>query len=76
MPSPEPGDQLPGTYGYRWLGTSFAWEFIGTLGSSFAVTESTIYGLTPDRTQVVRYDPTLHTWTPVGGAVYSITACP
>ncbi|MED7924602.1 hypothetical protein SMD20_10185 [Nonomuraea sp. LP-02] len=48
----------PGTgFIYRYTGRPFAWKRIGSAGSSFALTGEDLYGLTPDRTLVNRWQP-------------------
>jgi hypothetical protein len=59
---------------FRHLGGPNNWQFIGGPGASFAVTRDTVYGLTPDRGAVYRYDGFGSSWTRVGGAADSIYA--
>jgi hypothetical protein len=54
---------------------SNAWHPIGGPGASFAVTGDTVYGLTPDRGAVFRYDGSGTSWTQVGGPAHSMVAC-
>jgi hypothetical protein len=49
-----------------------SWNHIGGPGSSFAVGYYTVYGLTPDKSAVWRYDD--GPWTKVGGPADSIVA--
>jgi hypothetical protein len=56
---------------------SHAWHPIGGPGASFAVTPDTVYGLTPDRDAVFRYNgPGQGDWTQVGTAASQIYAGP
>lgn len=51
---------------FRYSGRTFGWESVGTAGASFALTDSHLYGLTPDRTVVTRWlagDPAAR-WPP------------
>jgi hypothetical protein len=50
------------------------WEEIGGPGAQFAVTRNTVYGLTPDKQGVFRYDGTPFSWRGVGGPADSIYA--
>ncbi|MEU6796395.1 hypothetical protein ABZ907_32280 [Nonomuraea wenchangensis] len=48
----------PGTdFIYRYTGSPFTWQRIGTAGASFALTGDDLYGLVPDRTRVNRWQP-------------------
>jgi len=50
-----------------------AWTTIGSPGSTFAVDATgAIYGLAPDRSQVMRYSGAKKSWSVVGGAATSI----
>jgi hypothetical protein len=56
---------------------SHAWHPIGGPGASFAVTPDTVYGLTPDRGAVFRFNPaSQNDWTQVGTAASQIYAGP
>lgn len=40
---------------FKYLGRPDQWDFVGTAGASFALTERHLYGLTPERTVVNRW---------------------
>ncbi|MFB4267855.1 hypothetical protein [Nonomuraea sp. GTA35] len=42
---------------FRYLGQPGHWEFVGTAGSSFALTSTDLYGLNPERTVVNQWLP-------------------
>ncbi|MGW0754476.1 phospholipase A2 [Streptomyces sp. NPDC002587] len=50
------------------------WSAVGGPGATFAVTDNNLYGLTPDRTSVVEYDPGKKKWNKVGGPAGNIFA--
>ncbi len=49
-------------------------ELIGGPGAQFAVAQDTVFGLTPDKQAVFRYDGVGTSWTKVGGPADSIIA--
>jgi hypothetical protein len=51
------------------------WKKIGGPGSMFAMGESTVYGLTPNREAVYEYQPGTKTWTAIGGPAKEIAYC-
>jgi hypothetical protein len=59
---------------FRYLGTPNNWEFIGEAGASFAVTRSTVFGLTPNKQAVFRYLGHGNSWEQVGGPASEIYA--
>jgi len=48
------------------------WQLIGGPGAEFAVADRTVFGLTPDKGAVYRYDGYGTSWTYVGGAAAQI----
>ncbi|MGR4884056.1 phospholipase A2 [Streptomyces sp. LARHCF249] len=50
------------------------WKFAGGPGATFAVTDESFFGLTPDRAAVVEYDRKKNEWKPVGGPAEDIFA--
>ena len=68
-----PNPDKPGsTYIVRWRRrkhnyATHAWHPIGGPGAEFVVTADTVFGLTPDRGAVYRYDDVGSSWTAVGG---------
>ncbi|MFJ7558446.1 hypothetical protein ACIQXZ_32470 [Bacillus thuringiensis] len=51
-----------------------SWHPIGLPGAMFAVTSESVYGLTPNRGAVFRYNGSGTSWTMVGGAADAIYA--
>lgn len=51
-----------------------SWTTIGGPGAMFAVNDSSLYGLTPDRQSVWQYSGSGSTWTQIGGPATSIYA--
>jgi hypothetical protein len=51
---------------YRYNGSNSSWSRIGGPGATFAVTNSALFGLSPDRSGVWRYNGTGTSWTYVG----------
>jgi hypothetical protein len=56
------------------LGGVDNWRQIGFAGASFAVTSNTVFGLTPDKSAVYRYDGFGMSWTKVGGPTAALYA--
>lgn len=58
---------------YRYLGSS-RWELIGAPGLTFAVTDESVYGLTPDGNAIYRYSGSGTAWDWVGPGAWNIYA--
>ncbi|MFJ3205796.1 phospholipase A2 [Streptomyces sp. NPDC086989] len=50
------------------------WNVVGGPGATFAVTDKSLFGLTPDHRTVVQYDPDTNKWNRIGGAAGTIFA--
>jgi hypothetical protein len=63
---------------WRYLNVPNQWQHIGSRGANFAVNAHTVYGITPGRDEVVRYNPGNNTWTSLGSLpqVTAIAGCP
>ncbi|WP_223183578.1 MULTISPECIES: M64 family metallopeptidase [unclassified Streptomyces] len=59
---------------YAYLGKPDSWRLTGSAGASFAVATDTVYGLTPSRNAVYRFDGFGTAWTRIGDAAYSFAA--
>ena len=59
---------------FRYMDSPGNWQQIGGPGAEFAVTDGTVFGLTPDKSAVYRYDGYGMSWTYVGGAAAQIAA--
>lgn len=63
----------PGGNIHRYLGSG-RWELIGAPGLTFAVTDESVYGLTPDGNAIYRYTGSGTTWDWVGPGAWNIYA--
>ncbi|GHH94538.1 M64 family metallopeptidase [Streptomyces capillispiralis] len=59
---------------YTYLGRPDSWRLTGSAGAQFAVASDTVYGLTPSRNAVYRYEGSGLAWTKVGDAAHSVVA--
>ncbi|MFJ8164180.1 phospholipase A2 [Streptomyces sp. NPDC096136] len=50
------------------------WNVVGGPGATFAVTDQSLFGLTPDHKAVVQYDAGRKKWTAIGGPAGTILA--
>jgi hypothetical protein len=49
---------------------------VGGPGATFAVTNTTLYGLSPNRSGVWQYSGSGQDWFQIGGPARTIVACP
>jgi hypothetical protein len=63
---------------YRYLNVPGQWQHIGGNGADFAVSAHTVYAISPQRDEDLRYTQANNSWTSLGflASLTSITGCP